>query len=149
MSVATVFGPPSVAPRSDIVLVLVSCKQADEVTEDPPCTASRSSFLDTYLAGLGISHKIVTDTESFRAELRSGRYNAYWVSGGADKLLDNLADEVREAAFRGETVVIDGVHDQRNNALDEVVGIIYHGKPSGLTTVSIDGRTSKPTRART
>jgi hypothetical protein len=61
------------------------------------------------------------------------------VSGGAKKLLDDLAEEVREAAFRGETLVLDGVHDQRNGDLDDAVGIAFRGKPAGANGVTLTG----------
>jgi len=121
--------------------VLVSCKQngADDAPDDAACVAQRVPFLDSYLSSLGIIHRIVTTTLDFKSEMRSGRYDAYWISGGADKLLDDLAEEVREAAFRGETLVMDGVHDQRNGDLDDAVGIDFRGKPAGLDTVTLTG----------
>jgi sugar lactone lactonase YvrE len=121
------------------LLVLVSCKGDSDEDDDPSCVAQRVPFLDGYLTNLGIIHRIVTTTLDFKSEMRSGRYDAYWISGGAEKLMDDLAEEVREAAFRGETLIMDGVHDQRNGDLDEVVGIDYRGKPSALNTVTLTG----------
>ena len=142
------------------LLVLVSCNKNEEgddwhkdmVLEAPKngqpngddeddhnCVTARGPFLDSYLTGLGIIHRIVTTTTDFKAEMRSGRYDAYWISGGADKLMDDLAEEVREATFRGDTLILDGVHDQRNGDLDEVVGVDYRGKPSGVKTVTLTG----------
>jgi len=36
-------------------------------------------------------------------------------------------------------VILDGVHDQRNGTLDEVAGVAYRGKPTGLDTVTLTG----------
>ncbi len=125
------------------VLVLVSCKLggADDADDDAGCVGQRVPFLDSYLASLAVPHRIVTTTADFEAELRSGRYDTYWVSGGAKKLMGDLAEEVREAAYRGEAVVLDGVHDQRNKDLDAAVGVDYRGKPSSLRTVTLTGTT--------
>lgn len=138
-SVADVTTAP--APNGDArLLVLLSCHpDGHEDDEDAACGSARHALLDQYLASLGYSHKIVTTTDAFRLELRSGRYNAYWIAGGAKKLKDNLAEEVREAAFRGETLVLDGVHDERNKDLDPVAGVRYKGKPSHLDTVTLTG----------
>ena len=121
------------------LLALISCKSTDDGPDDTTCDAQRAAFLDTYLTSLGITHKIVTMETDFKSEFRSGRYDAYWISGGADKLEDEVANELVEAGFRGETVVIDGVHDSRNRVLDDVVGVLYKGKPSGLDTVTLTG----------
>jgi prenyltransferase beta subunit len=118
------------------VLVLVSCKNSQGAA-DPACVASRASFLDTYLTTLGVEHRIVTDTETFRVEFRSGRYNTTWISGGADKLTDTLAEEVKQAVFRGDSLILDGDHDQRNGTLDEVIGITYLGKPPEPLSVAL------------
>jgi len=126
-------------PSDAAVLVLVSCKATDDGDDDVGCVSQRTPFLDTYLASLGVLHKIVTTDDSFKTEMRSGKYNTYWISGGAKKLEDNVASELREAGFRGETVVIDGVHDERNKELDDVVGVLYKGKPAHLDTVTLTG----------
>lgn len=128
--VVTTLKPPKptleqLATRDGRVLVLVSCPPGNNADA---CAAARATFLDTYLTGLNIEHKIVTTTEAFRNELRCGRYNIYWISGGALKLKDTLAEEVREAAYRGDALIVDGEHDQRNGTLDEIVGVNYKGK---------------------
>lgn len=119
------------------VLVLLSCHEAQGVTNnsgtvDPAanqaCLANRTVFVDQYLTALGISHRIVVDDETFRDALRSGSYNTYWISGGREKLHESIAEEVREAVFRGDGLILDGVHDQRNKVLNEAAGIVYRGK---------------------
>jgi sugar lactone lactonase YvrE len=128
-------------PADGRVLVLLSCKAGfvEAADDDPACLEERRAFLDAYLTQLGVIHTIVTTTEDFRAEMRSGRYNTYWISGGALKLKDTLPAEVREATFRGESLIVDGVHDQRNAFLDEALGVFYKGKPTGLATVTVVG----------
>jgi hypothetical protein len=55
-------------------------------------------------------------------------YNTYWLSGGIDKFPDPLAEEIREAVNRGDSLLMDGMHDARNKLLDEFVGVQYRGK---------------------
>ncbi|MEO8751073.1 MAG: carboxypeptidase regulatory-like domain-containing protein [Casimicrobiaceae bacterium] len=120
------------------VLVLVSCKNA-QGGEDVACSAARRNFLDPYLTALGVEHKIVVDTEVFRSELRCGRWNTYWISGGASKLKDTLASEVREAVFRGEALIVDGVRDASSSALDTVTGVTFVSTDAQAASVLING----------
>lgn len=126
------------------VLVLVSCKpgEKDKTSgsgdgDDPACLIRRAAFVDGYLASLAIDHLVVTTTDAFKSAFRSGRYDTYWISGGGTKLADLLVDEVREAAFRGESLIVDGAHDERNGMLDAALGVNYRGKPSAIDTVTI------------
>lgn len=130
--------------REGRVLALVSCKPEDASgntgADEPACRDARAAFLDAYLTRLGVTHLVTTDTESFRRALRSGQYNVYWISGGADRLQDTLAEEVREAVFRGDALLLDGVHDERNGLLDPAVGVLYRGKLSPTDQpVSVNG----------
>lgn len=111
------------------VLVLLSCRNS-QGGSDPACLEQRRVFLDALLTSLGITHLITTDSEPFRVAMRSGLYNTYWVSGGAEKLKDTLVEEAREAAFRGESLIADGFHDDRNHFIDEVFGVSYGGNVS-------------------
>lgn len=115
------------------LLVLVSCRPGAPVNgnaapEDLSCVTTRSQWLASYLASLGINHHISTTAEDFASELYCGRYDVYWVSGGAEKLPATLAKEVREAVRRGAGLLMDGVHDERNGLLDEIPGVSYRGK---------------------
>jgi hypothetical protein len=133
------------------VLVLLSCKYADNDSDgdhdteqgDPAkqaCVTQKSAFLASYLTGLGITNRITTTTDDFTRALRSGQYNTYWITGGALKLDNDLAEEVREAVFRGDALILDAVHDERNHGLDAVAGTDVHGK-LGVTgpTINVNG----------
>lgn len=120
------------------VLVLVSCK-GSQGNNDIPCVDQRRSFVAGALNALGIEHLIVTDTDAFRTELRCGRWNTFWLSGGAEKLKGTLADELREAVFGGAGYLVDGEHDQRNGDLDEVMGVTYRGKSDQGASVVLSG----------
>jgi len=106
------------------VLVLLSCSPPDG---DVACE-QREGFLAAYLGALGITHRITTTEADFRLAFRSGLYNTYWESGGRLKIANTLAEEVREAVFRGDALIRDGVHDERNHQLDDAVGASPRGK---------------------
>ena len=106
------------------VLVLVSCA-ALAGENDAQCTASRATTLAAYLTSRGYEHKIVTDPLAFRAELRCGRYNSYWVSGASAVQIDNFADELQVAVLRGDGLVIDGVASVNHHALEAAAGVNF------------------------
>ncbi|GMV27894.1 MAG: hypothetical protein AMXMBFR59_00190 [Rhodanobacteraceae bacterium] len=106
------------------VLVLVRCEDANCV-DDPICTAGRAAQLEQLLAALGVEHRVVDDADAFEQALRSGRYTTYWISGGAAPLAYRLAEELREAVFRGDGLIVDGAHQSRNTLLDPVLGVNF------------------------
>lgn len=97
----------------------------------PECLPERVQTLGTYLRGLGVEHKIVTSEAAFKHEMRCGGYNTYWLTGGSAKLDHWLVKEVREAVWRGDSLILDGEHDDRNQLLHPVTGVKYRGKLSG------------------
>jgi sugar lactone lactonase YvrE len=143
-------------PKDARILVLASCQQSsnsdgheerddeedeghrtsrgDSCTPQPEkasCTSERALAIGQYLDGLGILNKVVTDEASFRHQMRCGGYNTYWISGGASKIEHGLVKEVREAVWRGDGLIIDGQHDDRNLLLDAVAGVKFRGKLPG------------------
>jgi hypothetical protein len=135
--------PGAQVGREARILVLVSCKKSghedDEgAADDAGCVAQRSAGIATYLNTLGILNKVVSTPDAFKQELCCGTYNTYWLSGGAAKLQADLVGQLREAIWRGESLISDGVHDSRNQLLDPVDGIAQHGKlPVSNQTISI------------
>ncbi|HWM43540.1 MAG TPA: carboxypeptidase regulatory-like domain-containing protein [Burkholderiales bacterium] len=109
------------------------------------CSTARAAFLGAYLTSRGVTHLVTTNTSAFKHALRSGRYNVYWLSGGREKLHDTLAAELREAVFRGDALVLDGVHDERNHILDSAAGIKPRGKLSSSSqAISLTGALFTP-----
>ena len=100
------------------------------------CSAHRNLFLDDYLRDLGITHLITTSEAQFKRAFRSGQYNTYWITGGGEKLHHDLDEELREAIHRGDALLLDGVHDERNHEFDAIAGVDMQGKlnPSDQTT---------------
>ncbi|WP_460764631.1 carboxypeptidase regulatory-like domain-containing protein [Lysobacter fragariae] len=113
------------------VLVLMTCRIGNGAAEDAACTRDRAAFVDALLTRMGIEHKVVTTTAAFASEFATGRYDTYWVSGGAQKLANTFAEELREAVFQGDGLLVDGNHDSRNQILDTALGVQFHGQLSG------------------
>lgn len=103
---------------------------SEENGGDQKCIADRANFVGAGLTARGAPHLVTGNLDDFQAAFRSGKYNFYWISGGAAKLGGNLAKELREAVNRGDSLLLDGTHDERNKLLDEVAGVVYRGKLS-------------------
>lgn len=95
------------------------------------CAHERAAFLADLLTRIGISHKIVTTGQDFVREYATGRYDMYWVSGGAEKLPNTFAEELREAVYQGDGMFVEGSHDSRNQILNDALGVKFQGHLSG------------------
>ncbi len=104
------------------------------------CATQRGDALSAALTTLGLVHKVVYSPDEFEMELQCGIYNTYWISGGSEKLGDALAAQLREAVRRGDGLVVDGPHDNRNSELHELLGVRPQGKLSrGNQTLTLPG----------
>jgi hypothetical protein len=141
------------------VLALLACKYRDDDGDDhdydhdsersdpakQACVTQKSAFLASYLTGLGVTSRITTTYDDFTRAFRSGQYNTYWITGGGMKLDNDLTEEVREAVFRGDALILDAVHDERNHGLDTVAGTNVHGKLSlPNQAISVSGPIFEP-----
>ncbi len=126
------------------VLALRFCKSDGLGTSAPSCRENPTrQFLDTYLTSLGVIHKVVDSVEVFRRELRSGRWNTYWLSGGYPLLRDagvpdpgtpgetRLSLELSEAVFRGQGLILDGRVDWRHATATAPLGVRYTTRLTG------------------
>ncbi len=111
--------------RASRVLALAAC---GEPSTPDKCDPARANALRGLLEGLNVTHFVTHDASVFQTEMRTGDYTTYWISGRIPRLDDTLAGEVREAAHRGEALILDGVHDERNKILDAVGGVKVQGK---------------------
>lgn len=101
------------------------------------CVAARTAALTTLLNGLNVQYQLMTTVPDFVQAFRSGEYNTYWVLGGVDKFRDDVADELREAVFRGDALLIDsGLHGEQNHELYDVAGVDYRGQLPPATTAA-------------
>ncbi|MFO1323091.1 MAG: SdrD B-like domain-containing protein [Burkholderiales bacterium] len=110
-------------PREARILAFVGCAAGSPQIGNPAaCTSARASFLSAYLGGLGYDATVVTALDAFVSAFRSGRYNTYWVS--ADDALSALVmSEIREAVFRGDTLILDQPPGGATGPLDDATGI--------------------------
>lgn len=99
------------------------------------CAENRASFLHQYLGRFGALADFVYDETGFGNGLRSGNYNAYWVSGHGIELHDDIVYELREAVYRGDALVIEDARDDLYDKLKEATGagVISSLNPSALT----------------
>ena len=119
--------------KENRVLVYVACGSTDST--DAQCLTKRKQFVTNYLDGLAIESFVTSDATEFQSEMRCGKYNTYWVSGGFDALKGSIDDELAEAIYRGDGLLVDGVQDARSARIDEVSKVTYGGTlpTSGLT----------------
>jgi len=92
------------------------------------CNDGRLQALEAVLDRLGVRYRIVRHAADFRSAFRSGRYNIYWLSRGAEELPENLAGELREAVYRGDGLLLEGGLEHDGHRLDELGGVTYVGK---------------------
>lgn len=129
----------------------------DDDSDGAQCKSQRSRAIAKWLDALGVDYRIVTDEARFVHEMRCGRYNTYWVSGGALKLQEQTLAELREAHWRGAALWADGVHDARNKSLIDTLGLTLRGKlpqsnpqmsfvsgtPLGQGSLSVPGKAAR------
>jgi len=112
------------------------CVEPYNLKDYTPLDVQRA-YLETLLTTHGYSYTIVTDAESFEDELRSGNYSTYLSFSETIKLSPELQQELRESVFRGDGLMLAGVHDSRNSILHDAVGIKYSGHYSGTLLTQI------------
>ncbi|MEA2029789.1 MAG: Ig-like domain-containing protein, partial [Campylobacterota bacterium] len=112
------------------------CVEPYNLKSYTPLDAQRA-YLETLLTTHGYSYKIVTDANSFEEELRSGNYSTYLSFSESVKLSQELQQELRESIFKGDALLLAGVHDSRNSILHDAVGIKYSGHYSGTLLTQI------------
>ena len=136
--------------RESRVLAFVGCGSGPGT--GAACISDRANFLAGYLAGLGYDATVVVDPAAFVTGMRSGRYNAFWLSPYAG-IADTFMQEVREAVFRGDTFVFDGPDGSTTDPLDEATGISIGRNTLGtnlaLTIPGVTGTVATAGTART
>lgn len=111
--------------------------------EDPhgpktaPDLAAQRQFLEQLLTNAGWTYTIVDTGETFARELKSGAYSAYGLFSEHVKLSTTTQKALREAIFRGEGLLMAGSHDNRNEKLNDILGLKRIGTLSHATRVVI------------
>ncbi len=93
----------------------------------PSSKAQELAYLQTLLTDNHWSYRIVTDAKNFKRELRTGNYTLYALFSGQIKLKTQIQQELREAIFQGDGLLLAGDHDHRNNKLNTALGIEIEG----------------------
>lgn len=110
-----------------------------------PLLSAQRAFLEKLLKDNGWSYTITTSSDDFTRELHTGAYNLYAVFAEQEKLAETAQKELREAVFRGEGLVMAGIHDARHLVVHDALGIKLIGQVtqavSGLLTTSPLGLT--------
>lgn len=99
------------------------------------CAEDRAAFLTQLLGQFDVHPDFVYDESHFGNGLRSGNYNAYWVSGHAIEIHDDLVYEMREAVYRGDALIIEDARDDLYDKLKEATGagVMSSLNPTDLT----------------
>jgi methionine-rich copper-binding protein CopC len=108
---------------------------------DPAGRARRRSFVEASLAEIGALHKVTSDPLEFGRLVRSGTWNTFVVLTDVPLLLPLLADELREAGFRGDGLVLVQWRAGSSPALTPALGARVEGELPGKihTLTVIDG----------
>lgn len=118
------------------------CRHGDEKQgyghREYPRLSEQRAWLEQALDEAGWSYTIVTDKHDFSRELRSGGYTVYALLSEAVKLDNTTLEELREAVFRGEGLLVAGGHDERNSKIDAVLGIKLAGKTRATGIAVLD-----------
>lgn len=93
-----------------------------------PGLKAQRAFLETLLHAAGWSYTITDTADDFTRELRTGGYTDYAVFSESEKLDEQVQKELREATFRGEGLVVAGIHDARLQKLLDALGIKLIGR---------------------
>lgn len=102
-----------------------------------PNLAAQRQFLEQLLTNAGWTYTIVDTGTSFARELKSGAYSAYGLFSEHVKLSQTTQKALREAVFRGEGLLLAGSHDNRNQKLNEALGLKRIGTLSTATRVTL------------
>jgi hypothetical protein len=118
-------------------LSLVDAASDPHGNADIPAPWYQQDFLEQLLDQAGWTYTVVTDGDAFAGELRSGGYTTYLLLSEQVQLAVGVEEELREAVFRGEGLVVAGGHDQRNSRFEDALGVKVIGKHSNATGVTL------------
>lgn len=107
---------------------------------EQPGPGEQREYLEQLLDRSGWSYTVVTGKHDFSRELRSGGYTVYALLSEHVKLDNATLEELREAVFRGEGLLVAGGHDGRNSKINPALGATFTGrqKAAGLDVPESD-----------
>lgn len=121
----------------------------DDDGSSTSCATKRAAAIEAYLAARNIKRLVTTDENVFRKVLRSGYYNVYWLSGGSAELTNDIEEELAEAVYRGDSLILDNLSGARAAYVDRVAGTHYHGSLSPSSLKVTTSNVLFPTATRT
>ena len=80
----------------------------------------------------------MTSAEAFVSEFRTGAYNLYGIFAEKEKLPTDFQGEVSEAVYRGEGLLVAGLHDHRDSKIELPLGINATGKHNDALAVVVE-----------
>ncbi|MDH4135036.1 MAG: hypothetical protein OEV31_09590, partial [Gammaproteobacteria bacterium] len=116
------------------------CKVVDADTFGPaaaPALSTQRTFLEKVLKAEGWSYTLTETADDFTREFHSGGYTVYALLSEREKLAETVQKELREAVFRGEGLLVAGVHDNRLNNLGPALGLRHIGHVSAAAGVTL------------
>ncbi|WP_019867116.1 carboxypeptidase regulatory-like domain-containing protein [Methylovulum miyakonense] len=96
---------------------------------DAACQTQQAerAYLGRVLEAAGWQYAIVDTDDAYTRALRGGAYRLHALLSAQVKLDESVQKELREAVNHGLGLLVGGDHDQRNNVLDNVLGLHYVG----------------------
>ncbi|MFI4967492.1 MAG: carboxypeptidase-like regulatory domain-containing protein [Gammaproteobacteria bacterium] len=126
------------------VLILTDDPAAYPGNQDPfgPCPApglaAQNQHLGQVLTAAGWSYTLVTNAADFQTQFNTGGYEVYVVLSEAVKLPESLQEQVDAAVNNGAGLIVAGNHDDRNNKLEDALGIHSTGKSLSVSGLELD-----------
>ncbi len=118
-------------------------EQGDGHEGDAACQTQQAerAYLGRVLEAAGWQYAIVDTNDAYTRALRGGAYRLHALLSAQVKLDEPVQKELREAVNHGLGLLVGGDHDQRNNVLDNVLGLHYvgHSTAYGLTVPASPG----------
>lgn len=126
------------------VLILTDDPASYPGDQDPfgpnpaPGLAAQNQHLGQVLTAAGWSYTIVTNAGDFETQFNTGGYETYVILSEAVKLPESLQMQVDQAVSNGAGLIVAGNHDDRNNKLEDALGIHSTGKSLSVTGLELD-----------
>jgi sugar lactone lactonase YvrE len=103
-----------------------------------PGITAQNQHLASVLSAAGWSYKIVTNADDFETEFDTGGYDVYVVLSESVKLPTEFQERLDQEVGNGAGLLVAGNHDDRNNKLEDALGIHSTGKSLSVTGLSLD-----------
>lgn len=102
----------------------------ESIHKDEPPLAVQRAWLEQALNAAGIAYTLVTSESAFVHKFHSGEYNQYLVLAEKARLHPHFIEELREAVYRGEGLIVaGGDRHQLYKAMREPLGLKQPPEP--------------------